>query len=121
MFVVQDISYQLLRGNTSAGRNFWPGQNLCLQAEISAWNSGLEKTSQKFRPGIPSQNSKPKFQDRIVNRTDGNLLEKSHGGQRSGSKAVNMAKCSHHGNCTDLFACNRVIKAYIIFWLEIPA
>ena len=55
-------------GNTSAGRNFWLGQNLCLQAEISAWNSGLEKTSRKFRPGIPGQNFKPKFQDRIPSR-----------------------------------------------------
>ena len=27
---------RFLRGNTSAGRNFWPGQNFCLQAEISS-------------------------------------------------------------------------------------
>ena len=50
-----------VRVYSSAGRNFWPGQKFCLQARISAWNSGLEKISRKFRPGIPGQNSKLKF------------------------------------------------------------
>ena len=50
---------------SSASRNFWPGQNFWPQAKISAWNSGLEKTSRKFRPEIPGQNFKPKFQAKI--------------------------------------------------------
>ena len=55
-----------VRAYSSASRNFWPGQNFWPQAKISAWNSGLEKTSRKFRPEIPGQNFKPKFQAKIL-------------------------------------------------------
>ena len=44
-----------------ASRNFWPGQNFWPQSKISAWNSGLEKTSRKFQSRISSQNSRPIF------------------------------------------------------------
>ena len=49
-----------LRGYSSVSRNFWPGRNFWPQAKISAWNSGLEKTSRKFRPEIPGQNFRPR-------------------------------------------------------------
>ena len=60
-----DRSCESLRVNSFAGRNFWPGQNFWPQAKISAWNSGLEKTSPKFWPEISGQNCKPKFQAEI--------------------------------------------------------
>ena len=33
---------QSVRGYSSAIQNFWPGQNFCIQAEISSRNSGPE-------------------------------------------------------------------------------
>ena len=55
----------IFRVYSSASRNFWPGQNFWPHAKISAWNSGLEKMSRNFRPEIPGQNFKPKFQAEI--------------------------------------------------------